>query len=97
MQGKAQDDDLVMVLVDLTLAVPAEDREDYLQKKCGGDQELFRLVWQREGWPIGAMTFDDWQRLVDLVHAEAGQHDFPGPIRARRVKGVLQISACGLA
>ncbi len=53
--------------------------------------EMFRLVWQREGWPMGAMGHDDWRCLAALAAAPGGGHDFPGGVRARRAGKVLQI------
>jgi tRNA(Ile)-lysidine synthase len=50
-----------------------------------------RRVWQREGWPMGEMGFEHWQRLADLVAAEDGAHDLPGGARARRRGNVLQL------
>jgi tRNA(Ile)-lysidine synthase len=50
-----------------------------------------RLVWQREGWPMGEMGFVQWQRLAALVEAQTGAHDLPGGIRARRHGRVLQL------
>jgi tRNA(Ile)-lysidine synthase len=56
-------------------------------------REMFRLAWQREGWPTGAMGFDEWQRLVALVHGEVPAWDLPGGIRARHAGAVIQLSA----
>src|SRR5262249_48725842 len=50
-----------------------------------------RRVWRREGWPMGEMGFDHWQRVADLVQAEGGAHDLPGGVSARRRGGVLQL------
>jgi tRNA(Ile)-lysidine synthase len=50
-----------------------------------------RLVWQREDWPMGEMGFAQWQRLAALVAAQAGSHDLPGGIRARRQGRVVQL------
>jgi len=44
-QNKAQDDDLVMGLVEETLARPIEQRKEYLRRACAGDAELFGQVW----------------------------------------------------
>jgi tetratricopeptide (TPR) repeat protein/tRNA A-37 threonylcarbamoyl transferase component Bud32 len=44
-QNKAQDDDLVMSLVELALGRPPEDRESYLRGACGDDSRLFSEVW----------------------------------------------------
>jgi tRNA(Ile)-lysidine synthase len=53
--------------------------------------EMFRLVWQREKWPMNGMDHKSWLRLVDLVEDRLQVHDFPGRIRARRREHVLQI------
>lgn len=53
--------------------------------------EAFRLLWRREGWPAGGMRFDDWRSLAALAEQPSGAHDYPGPIRVRRIGGVLQI------
>jgi hypothetical protein len=46
MPHEAQDDDLVMSLVELALAQPVGDRKAYLEGACAGSSsELFRLVW----------------------------------------------------
>lgn len=54
-------------------------------------RDMFRLVWQRENWPCGGMTFEHWQRLVDMVHGKGGPSDFPGGIIARVKNRVVQI------
>ncbi|MGA7410326.1 MAG: protein kinase [Bryobacteraceae bacterium] len=41
---KAQDDDLVMSLVELALALPPDEREAYLMSACSGDSQLFSQV-----------------------------------------------------
>ncbi|MEP7362896.1 MAG: protein kinase [Acidobacteriota bacterium] len=43
---KAQDDELVMSLVELALERPAGEREFYVQEACEGDAELFQAVWK---------------------------------------------------
>ena len=53
--------------------------------------EMFRLVWQREAWPMNDMDRQAWLRLHEMVHATLSQHDFPGSIRARRKGQVLQL------
>jgi eukaryotic-like serine/threonine-protein kinase len=50
MPGKAQDDDLVMNLVELALACPANEREPYLRNACGADTDLFGQVWHYVQW-----------------------------------------------
>src|SRR5258708_16011167 len=50
MPGKAQDDDLVMNLVDLALAKPPEERESFLREACSGEPELFHQTWEYVEW-----------------------------------------------
>ncbi|MEO8591704.1 MAG: protein kinase [Candidatus Solibacter sp.] len=45
MPHPAHDDDLVMSLVEMALALPPGDREAYLRSACGGSDELFTQVW----------------------------------------------------
>jgi len=52
---------------------------------------LFRLLWQREGWPMAAMGFDAWQRLADVALGDCPAMDLPGPIHARRRGSVIQV------
>jgi tRNA(Ile)-lysidine synthase len=52
---------------------------------------LFRRVWEREGWPTGAMSFAHWRRLEALVFDGAAALDLPGGVRARRHGQVVQV------
>jgi tRNA(Ile)-lysidine synthase len=52
---------------------------------------ILRLIWAREGWPMGGMGFAEYERLADLVAASAGAHDLPGGVHARRRGRVLQV------
>ena len=54
-------------------------------------QELFRLLWQREGWPRREMTAEHWSRLAAIATGTLVAADFPGGINARRVGRVMQI------
>src|SRR3989442_10825285 len=47
---KAQDDDLVMSLVQVTLAQPKQERKRYLRNACAPDSELFKVVWKYVEW-----------------------------------------------
>ncbi|CAN5426780.1 hypothetical protein BH11PLA2_BH11PLA2_11670 [soil metagenome] len=49
-------------------------------------RELFRLIWEREDWPMSDMTFDHWQNLANMVEG-----DYPGGIRLKRVGTVVQL------
>jgi hypothetical protein len=53
--------------------------------------EVFRLVWRREGWPMDAMGFTDWQRLTEIVAGQRPAWEFPSHVRARRLAQVLQL------
>lgn len=46
LQNKAEDDELVMSLVELALARPPEDREHYVHSACARDSQLFEEVWK---------------------------------------------------
>jgi tRNA(Ile)-lysidine synthase len=48
-------------------------------------REALRRLWNREGWAMDAMTFEHWERCVDLISG-FGTHtiDFPGPVRGQR-------------
>jgi tRNA(Ile)-lysidine synthase len=71
-------------IVVLDLAALAQARRHLVRS-------LFRLLWQREGWPLGEMGFVEWDRLADLVFGELTASDLPGGIHARRRERVLQL------
>src|SRR2546427_4013946 len=48
--SRAQDDDLVMSLVEVTLAQPKQERELYLSSVCAHDSELFKEVRKYVEW-----------------------------------------------
>ncbi len=50
MKGRAQDDDLLMHLVDLALAKPREERDSFLREACSGDPELYQKAWSYVEW-----------------------------------------------
>jgi tRNA(Ile)-lysidine synthase len=54
-------------------------------------RELFRLLWEREGWPAGRMSFDAWDRLAALAFEEVPAVDLPDGIRAVSRGRVLQV------
>jgi tRNA(Ile)-lysidine synthase len=62
---------------------------------CGAPRHLVRealhLVWDREGWPVGGMNFQHWQRLTEMIDAEQGAQDLPDGLTARRKGRVLQL------
>jgi tRNA(Ile)-lysidine synthase len=54
-------------------------------------RELFHLLWQREGWQVGDMTHEHWQRLVDVVKGRARTWDLPGNLRIVGMPRVVRI------
>jgi len=55
-------------------------------------REMFRLVWTREGWPQGALGFEDWDRVAAFVDDESGTNaDLAGGIQVRRRGRVIQL------
>jgi len=49
-------------------------------------REMLRLIWRREGWPMGEMDFNQWDRACWLQ-----RHDFPGGIQMRVTERVVQL------
>jgi tRNA(Ile)-lysidine synthase len=54
-------------------------------------RELFRLVWQREGWPAGPMTFEDWDQVAAVALGEAVAVDLPRRIHVQCRERVVQL------
>lgn len=54
-------------------------------------RELFRLLWMREGWPMGSMNHAAWERLADVVFEGGPAVDLPGGVSARRIERVIQV------
>lgn len=52
---------------------------------------MFRLVWDRESWPVDAMNFDSWERLAGVAFGESPAVDLPGKLRARVRGRVVQV------
>src|SRR5579862_5258805 len=81
--SKAQDDDLVMSLLDRALGQPQEDREAYVRAFCGSDAELLNQVLdyvRSEARMDGFMQnlfWDDFQ--LSLPEAASSEHSLqPG-------------------
>jgi tRNA(Ile)-lysidine synthase len=55
-------------------------------------REMFRLVWTREGWPQGALGFEDWDRLAGQLHqADGSVAQLAGEVHAQRRGNVIQL------
>lgn len=54
-------------------------------------REAFRLLWDREDWPLRGMSFAAWDRLAALAVGEIPAVDLPGGIQARGAHSVVQV------
>jgi tetratricopeptide (TPR) repeat protein len=90
---KAQDDDLVMSLVELALARPLGEREAYVQGACAGDAELFSQVWSYVESEERMQGF----LMEPLYAAPAPEHPFePGDLLDGRFRIVREIAQGGM-
>jgi tRNA(Ile)-lysidine synthase len=46
-------------------------------------RSLFRLLWDREGWPVGRMSFDHWDRLAEVSSQASGAQEYPAGVVIR--------------
>jgi tRNA(Ile)-lysidine synthase len=67
------------------------DRSRLQQEPRHRVRTLFRLVWAREGWPMGKMGYDAWDRLASVVFDTVQAVDLPGSVHARGRGRVLQV------
>lgn len=89
---KAQDDDLVMSLVELALSQPPDSRENYVRTACAGDTELFSQVWDYVRWDHRMQDF-----LLDpLFPALREPHFEPGELLADRFRIVREVAQGGM-
>jgi tetratricopeptide (TPR) repeat protein/TolB-like protein len=93
MPAKAQDDDLVMNLVELALARPAEEREDYLRSVCAADAELLTEVRNYVRWEERMNGF-----LLDPLYPHLpDERPFePGQILDDRFRIVREVAEGGM-
>ncbi len=93
MQDKAQDDDLVMSLVELALARTAGQREAFVRTACAGDADLFDRVWNYVLWEERMNGF-----LLDpLYAAESHASAFePGELLDGRFRIVRAVAEGGM-
>lgn len=54
-------------------------------------REMFRQVWEREGWPVGRMDQASWERVADVALGVINAVDLPGGLHARHRERVVQI------
>ena len=93
MLNKAQDDDLVMNLVELALTRPADQREAYVRSACGNDTNLFDQVWHYVQWEQRMDGF-----LLDPLYPAASyEHPFePGELLDGRFRIVREVAQGGM-
>jgi eukaryotic-like serine/threonine-protein kinase len=93
MENKAQDDDLVMNLVELALNQPEQERRAYLQKACAGESELFDQAWEYVQWESRMQGF----LLEPLYSPPVNEHPFePGELLDGRFRILREIAQGGM-
>lgn len=93
MPSKAQDDDLVMNLVELALSRPASERAVYLESACSGDTELLTQVRHYLEWEerMGGFLLDP------LYPPPENEHPFePGDLLCDRFRIEREIAQGGM-
>jgi tRNA(Ile)-lysidine synthase len=63
-------------------------------------RELLTTVWRRQGWPLAAMGFEQWELLAQMAQADCGgvsgaawKRTFPGNITAQTTADDLRLTA----
>ncbi len=93
MPTRAQDDDLVMKLVESALSHPPAEREGFLRLACGEDWELLREVWRYVQADERMQGF----LLEPLINLTAPEHPFePGQLLDNRFRIVREIAQGGM-
>ncbi|MEO2090094.1 MAG: ATP-binding protein, partial [Gemmataceae bacterium] len=54
-------------------------------------RRILRTLWDREGWPTNAMTFDHWKRAAAVALGHHPPADFPDGVHVRRIERVVQL------
>jgi serine/threonine protein kinase len=89
---KAQDDDLVMSLVEMALSQPPDARETYVRTACANDPELFTEVWEYVRWDQRMQDF-----LLEPLYAALPEHHFdPGELLADRFRITREVAQGGM-
>ncbi len=93
MENKAQDDDLVMNLVELALGQPEQERRAYLQRACAGESKLFDQAWEYVQWESRMQGF----LLEPLYSPPLNEHPFePGELLDGRFRILREIAQGGM-
>ena len=93
MENKAQDDDLVMNLVELALDLPEQERRAYLQRACDGDSDLLEQAWEYVRWEARMQGF-----LLDpLYPPPLNEHPFErGDLLEGRFRILREVAQGGM-
>lgn len=67
------------------------DREQLAHAPRHRLREALRLLFEREGWPNGSMSFDHWDRLASVARGEVTAVELPEGIRAQSRGRVVQL------
>ena len=93
MKAKAQDDDLVMGLVERALASPPDDTESFLREACGDDPALLQQV----------RSYVEWEQRMEGFLAEPLyprgflEHPFePGQLLEHRFRIIREMAQGGM-
>lgn len=87
------DDDLVINLVEMTLAQPEQEREVYLRGACGESRELFEQVWHYVQWEHQMGGF----LLEPLCTPLAEERGFePGTLLENRFRILREVARGGM-
>ena len=90
---KTTDDDIVISLVELALARPAEEREAYLKSACAGDPELYQQVLKYVEWESRMNGF----LLEPFYTLDAIEHPFaPGDLLDQRFRIMREVAQGGM-
>jgi tRNA(Ile)-lysidine synthase len=54
-------------------------------------RNVLRMLWDRESWPVNAMTFEHWRRAAKIATGEHSAADFPDGVHVRRAGKVVQL------
>ncbi len=54
-------------------------------------REAFRLLWEREGWPMAEMGFDAWERVAAAALGESAAAQLPDGVHVRRRGPAVQV------
>jgi hypothetical protein len=93
MENKAQDDDLVMNLVELALGQPEQERRAYLQRACAGETELFEQAWEYVQWESRMKGF----LMEPLYSPPVNEHPFEqGELLDGRFRILREIAQGGM-